>query len=131
MVSVSSRQELRLSSRSPSDNSENLAQCAAGCLSVTGLDMTAVRKRAQKPNFSYRWICPGLWAKGEETCTLGTPIGKTLYDGLHQACSDTPIPKVGAYGQWSEEPHTAPVGRKVGPDEFVVDICREGSGRIS
>src|SRR5215204_6561469 len=67
MVSVSSRQSSMTCSLSPSDNVEYRDHCEGGSsppsssLCLIDFDMIAVINRAQKPNFSYRWMCPGLW----------------------------------------------------------------------
>src|SRR5215203_1293989 len=67
MVSVSSRQSSMTCSLSPSDNVEYCDHCEGGSsppsssLCLIDFDMIAVINRAQKPNFSYRWMCPGLW----------------------------------------------------------------------
>src|SRR5918994_819205 len=67
MVLVSSRQSSMTCSLSPSDNVENRDHCEGGSstpsssLCLIDLDMIAVRNRAENPNFSYRWMCPGLW----------------------------------------------------------------------
>src|SRR5918998_6531853 len=82
MAPVSSPQAFRVSSRSPSGSPENLDHCDSGSsspttsLSTIDLDMIAVRKRAQKPNFSYRWMCPGLWDQVNSPTCLGPQLAK-------------------------------------------------------
>ncbi len=60
----------------------------------------------------------------------GPPLGETLHRGLDQAYPDALIPEVGAYGQRSEEPHAAPVGREVRTHQLAVDLRGEGRSRI-
>src|ERR671911_2632191 len=82
MVLVSSRQSLITCSLSPSDNVENRDQCEGGTstpsssLCLIDLDMMAVRNRAQNPNFSYRWMCEGLWDQVNSPSCLVPQLAK-------------------------------------------------------
>src|SRR5918995_5638130 len=82
MVLVSSRQASMTSSLSPSDNVENFDQCEGGSstpsssLCLIDLDMIAVRNRDQNPNFSYRWMCPGLWDQVNSPSCLVPQLSK-------------------------------------------------------
>src|SRR5918997_2736172 len=69
-------------SLSPSDNVENRDHCEGGSstpsssLCLIDLDMIAVRNRAQNPNFSYRWMCPGLWDQVNSPSCLVPQLAK-------------------------------------------------------
>src|SRR5918912_183286 len=82
MVLVSSRQSSMTCSFSPSDNLENRDHCEGGSstpsssLCLIDLDMMAVRNRAQNPNFSYRWMCDGLWAQVNSPSCLVPQLAK-------------------------------------------------------
>src|SRR5918997_4505766 len=93
---VTSPQAFRVSSRLPSGSPENLDHCDAGSSSptislfTTDLDMIAVRKRAQKPNFSYRWMCPGLWDQVKRPACSGPHSAKRSMTGSINRC---PMPR--------------------------------------
>src|ERR687893_1567741 len=96
MVLVNSRQSSMTCSLSPSDNVENRDHCEGGSstpsssLCLIDLDMIAVRKRAQKPNFSYRWMCPGLWDQVKRPACSGPHSAKRSMTGSINRC---PMPR--------------------------------------
>jgi hypothetical protein len=72
----------------------------------------------------------GAVREGEQADMPGLPARECLEGGLDQALSDAPSPEARMDRERPEEPDTAPVDRKVGPDQLAVHLGGKARGRI-
>src|SRR5271165_2305940 len=76
MAPVISRNARKHSSRWLAETSAYLENSIALRTLFTGFDIMAVRKRGQKPNFWYRAMCFGQWAKVKRASCLTAQFAK-------------------------------------------------------